>query len=77
VFDYDRSTLTIPWKPREATQHTHSANSKKKRKIWARIANEQLAEHGDDARAIRVANAAVANIGKAEEDLMKLWRSIG
>lgn len=64
----------MPWRAREATQHTHLASTPKKKRLWARIANQQLEEHGDDARAIRVANAAVSGIKKAKDELKELMR---
>ena len=66
----------MPWKPSQATQHTKVADTRKKKKVWATVANQQLKQHGDDARAIREANAVVDRMGKAEEDMKALWKSM-
>lgn len=49
----------MPWKADDATNHTHKADTPKKRRMWAKIANDNRKIHGDDARAIREANAAI------------------
>jgi hypothetical protein len=53
----------MPWKASDAMGHTKQANTKKKRRVWAEIANAELHKHGDEGRAIRAANAAVRRIG--------------
>jgi hypothetical protein len=40
----------------DAKRHTKLANTPRKRKIWAIIANSSLKAHGDEGRAIRLAN---------------------
>lgn len=52
----------MPWTAADAKRHTHRADTDKKRRQWAAVANASLKEHGDEGRAIRAANAAV---GKA------------
>jgi len=42
-------------------RHTKKADDPKRQRMWAEIANSVLAESGDAGRAIREANAAVAN----------------
>lgn len=49
----------MPWKPSDAVQHTKKAASPSKQKKWAKIANEVLKSTGDDAKAIKTANAAM------------------
>lgn len=49
----------MPWTPKDAPSHTKRAKTKHTRQIWSAAANNALKEYGDDARAIRVANAAV------------------
>jgi len=44
---------------------TKKAKSPKAKRQWSKVANKVLAETGDDARAIRSANAAVARRGYA------------
>lgn len=50
----------MPWQPADAPSHTHKAATEALRQLWARVANETLARTGDEAQAIREANAAVA-----------------
>lgn len=58
----------MPWQARDAKEHDSRANTKRKQKIWAEIANQQLKEHGDEGRAIRIANHAISQIGKADKE---------
>ena len=51
---------TMPWTSQDAEKHTHKADTRDLRELWAKIANETLELTGDDARAIREANAVVA-----------------
>ena len=51
---------TMPWTPDEAERHTHKATTIELKELWAKVANERLANTGDEARAIREANAVVA-----------------
>jgi protein subunit release factor A len=50
----------MPWTPDDAERHTHKADTKALQILWARIANETLDRTGDEARAIREANAVIA-----------------
>lgn len=49
----------MPWDSKDATRHTKKANTPSKKRQFAHVANEVLAKTGDEARAIREANAAV------------------
>jgi hypothetical protein len=49
----------MPWMAADARRHTSKATSKDLRKLWAHVANETLAQTGDEGRAVREANAAV------------------
>jgi len=49
-----------PWAPSDATRHTKKANTAKKKRQFSHVANAVLAKTGDEGRAIREANAAVA-----------------
>lgn len=51
----------MPWTAEQATAHTHKADTPKKKRQWADVANSELAAHGDDARAIRAANSVVGH----------------
>jgi hypothetical protein len=50
----------MPWTSDDAERHTHKADTAELQKLWARVANETLERTGDEARAIREANAVVA-----------------
>ncbi|MGB9654481.1 MAG: hypothetical protein WCB75_04540 [Pseudolabrys sp.] len=49
----------MPWTAEDAERHTKKADSAKRQRMWAEIANSVLAETGDEGRAIREANAMV------------------
>ena len=48
----------MPWQANDARRHTKKARGKEGE--WAKVANKVLKESGDEGKAIRVANAAVA-----------------
>jgi truncated hemoglobin YjbI len=50
----------MPWSLNDAERHTHEATTRELRELWARVANETLERTGDEARAIREANAVIA-----------------
>jgi hypothetical protein len=50
----------MPWTADEAERHTHKAATQELKDLWAKVANERLESTGDEARAIREANAVVA-----------------
>lgn len=51
----------MPWSPNDGpARHTKKANTPKKRRQWAHVANAVLAKTGDDARAVREANGVLA-----------------
>src|SRR5229473_3142298 len=52
----------MPWTTDEQVDKHNKGLSAKKKKAWKEIANADLAKHGDEARAIKIANAAVAKI---------------
>lgn len=49
----------MPWTSRDAYSHTKKANTPSQQAKWAKVANSSLATDGDEAKAIRIANAAV------------------
>lgn len=53
----------MPWTPKDAYRHTKSASTPKLQRQWSAIANRVLESSGDEARAIREANAAVGKSG--------------
>lgn len=50
----------MPWTADDAERHTHKASTPALQELWAKVANERLERTGDEARAIREANAVVA-----------------
>lgn len=50
----------MPWLPEDAYRHDHKADTPSLQQLWAEVANSVLAETGDEGRAIRIANSAVA-----------------
>jgi hypothetical protein len=50
----------MPWTANEAERHTHKASTPALQNLWAKVANETLERTGDDAQAIREANAVVS-----------------
>ena len=54
-----REVKPMPWTAEDAERHTRKADSAKRQRMWAEIANSVLAETGDEGRAIREANAMV------------------
>jgi hypothetical protein len=50
----------MPWTSDDAERHTHKADTRELQELWAKVANETLERTGDEARAIREANAVVA-----------------
>jgi hypothetical protein len=50
----------MPWTAKDAQRHTKKAKSNEASRQWAEVANKVLSETGDEGRAVREANAAVA-----------------
>ena len=53
----------MPWTSNDAQRHTHKATTPALQELWAKVANEALQRLGDEAQAIREANAVVARQG--------------
>lgn len=49
----------MPWTPADATRHQKLATTSRLKRMWTVVANAELAKHGDDAKAIKAANAVV------------------
>jgi uncharacterized protein YdaT len=58
----------MPWKSKDAQRHTHKANTPKRRRQWAHVANSALRRGLSERSAIRMADAAIA---KAEVSLRR------
>lgn len=54
----------MPWKAADASQHKKGLNPTQQ-KAWAEIANSALKEYGDEASAIKVANAKAPRARRA------------
>jgi hypothetical protein len=50
----------MPWTARDAEKHTHKANTPELQELWSKVANERLEKTNDEERAIREANAVIA-----------------
>jgi hypothetical protein len=50
----------MPWLPEDADRHDHKADTPSLQRLWAEVANSVLADTGEEGRAIRIANSAVA-----------------
>lgn len=53
-------TEFMPWAPSDAEKHTSKADTPRLQRVWAQVANSALERTGDEGRAIREANSAVA-----------------
>ena len=49
----------MPWTAADARRKTRKANTPKRKRQWAHVANSVLKRTGDDARAVREANAVL------------------
>lgn len=54
----------MPWSAKDATRFTKKARSPKAKRQFAHVANTVLARTGDEGRAVRAANSAVAKRSK-------------
>lgn len=57
-------TTDMPWTMRDAPAHTRKASTPAKKRQWSTVANSVLEKTGDDAKAIKIANAAVKKRGR-------------
>jgi hypothetical protein len=48
-----------PWGPSDARSKTRKANTPKKQRQWAHVADAVLASTGDEGRAVRTANGVI------------------
>lgn len=59
----------MPWDSRDALRHTKKADTKEKQSAWSKIANAVLRKTGDEASAVRIANAQIkrgVRVGKSK-----------
>ena len=57
----------MPWSTKDVVHHNkRAAKSSKARKVWVKVANAQLSEHGDEGRAIRIANSVADKVHASE-----------
>ena len=64
----------MPWRPEDAPRHTRKADTPHLRQLWSEVANNVLAETGNEGRAVRAANAAVARQKRRSEIGDPGWR---
>lgn len=58
----------MPWSTADVGRHNKAAaKDPRKAAVWAHVANATLRRTGNDATAIKEANAAVARIGKTRK----------
>ncbi len=50
----------MPWKPSDAKRHTKKADTPKKQKQWADVADSALSRGASEGSAIRQANSVIA-----------------
>ncbi|MGJ0510154.1 MAG: hypothetical protein ACR652_24155 [Methylocystis sp.] len=50
----------MPWKPNDAKRHTKKADTPKKQKQWADVADSALSRGASEGSAIRQANSVIA-----------------
>lgn len=58
----------MPWGPNNASRYSKLVKTQRQRERWASVANHVLETTGDEAQAIRVANATIRN-EKTQRDL--------
>jgi uncharacterized protein YdaT len=63
----------MPWNPEDAERHTKKANDLKRKRMWAEIANSVLSDTGDEGRAVREANSAVAAGAQPSNTTFQRW----
>ena len=49
----------MPWNAQDASAKTHKADSPKKKRQWAHVADRVLESTGDEGRAVREANSVI------------------
>jgi hypothetical protein len=61
----------MPWTAQDATSHTKMATTETAKRLWAEIANQVLAQSGDEDRAIHQANTIVARTARKMAELLR------
>ena len=64
----------MPWAADDAERHTKKADTAKRQRMWSEIANSVLTDTGDEGRAIREANAAVAKDYAKSNNTVRAFR---
>jgi hypothetical protein len=57
----------MPWTPDKSEAHTKKADSPKKKRMWADVANSALSRTGSDSTAIKEANAVVGRYKSSDQ----------
>lgn len=50
----------MPWTPKDASKKTKKANTPKEKEQWSKVANKVLKSTGNEGKAVRIANSAIA-----------------
>jgi|SRR5215469_4267993 len=66
----------MPWTAEDAPRHNKDAKTKRLKEVWARVANQTLADTDDEGRAVRIANHAVRQAKKSWPVLRHLLRNL-
>jgi hypothetical protein len=53
----------LPWQPSDSQAKTKKADTPKKQRTWAHVANSELERTGDEVLAIKAANSVVGRAG--------------
>lgn len=66
----------MPWTAADASKKTRKANTPKKQRQWAHVADSVLARTGDEGQAVRTANGVIAKheFSANEEQAMRHGR---
>lgn len=65
----------MPWTEDDVAAHNkHAASDEHLRHKWVTVANSALEEYGDDAKAIRIANASVDDPAKRSGSRRPKWK---
>lgn len=64
----------MPWSARDATRHTRKANTPKRKRQFAHVANSMLRRGASEGSAIRAANAVVKRSGNRKKRTKRRYR---
>lgn len=59
----------MPWKAADAKSHTKAANTPRRQRMWAHVANGVAKDTGNEGQAVREANAVVKKDVKKHDSM--------